>query len=314
MEDRDGVAGQTVVVVDDTPDNLRLLAGMLSEDGCDVRPARDGETALKHAARFVPDLILLDIMMPGLDGFEVCRRLKANPRTRDIPVIFLTALDDLDMKVKAFSLGGVDYVTKPFYQEEVIARVRTHLTIRRLQKELERQNRELEKLVNVDGLTQISNRFYFDEYIRQEWLKSARERAEISLVFLDIDYFKDYNDHYGHQEGDECLRQLARIFSKCARRPADLVARYGGEEFVVLLPHTDLKGAEHVAGNIRRALRESVIPHPKSKVKPYVTCSMGIACMIPAHDVSVDKFVSMADEALYLAKDRGRDQIAVREL
>jgi len=300
-----------ILVVDDTHDNLRLLSNILTEQGYLVRPVPQGSRAITAAQSKPPDLILLDIMMPDMDGYAVCKALKADKRTRDVPVIFISALNETFDKVKAFSLGGVDYITKPFQPEEVLARVNTHLTIRQLQQELEERNRELARLVNIDGLTQIANRRYFDTYLNKEWRRSAREQQPLSLIFLDIDYFKPYNDYYGHQAGDECLKQVAQIFNMVARRPADLAARYGGEEFVIFLPNTDEHGAQHLAEEIQENLQQLALPHETSTVSAYVTCSMGIVCTIPNRTFSVEQFVTTADEALYQAKDQGRNQWVV---
>ena len=301
-----------ILVVDDTRDNLRLLTKLLVEHGYYARPVSNGRKAILAIRDQLPDLILLDIMMPDMDGYAVCDVLKADERTRDIPVIFISALNETVDKVKAFSRGAVDFITKPFQEEEVLARVDTHLTIRNLQKELETRNRELARLVNIDGLTQIANRRYFDTYLNQEWRRLAREQQHVSLIFIDIDYFKLYNDYYGHQAGDDCLKQVAHVFAQVARRPADLAARYGGEEFVTLLPNTDEHGAERVAKDIQEILRQLQIPHAQSTVSSSVTCSMGIACTIPNQAVSVDTFVAIADEALYLAKAQGRNQMVVK--
>ncbi len=300
-----------ILVVDDTHDNLRLLQNILAEQGYLVRPVSQGRRAIAAAISKPPDLILLDIMMPGMDGYAVCEALKADERTCDIPIIFISALNETFDKVKAFSLGGVDYITKPFQPEEVLARVNTHVTIRKLQQELEERNRELARLANIDGLTQIANRRYFDTYLQQEWRRLGREQQSVSLIFIDIDHFKLYNDHYGHQAGDDCLKQVARVFERVAQRPADLAARYGGEEFVILLPNTDEHGAEHVAKEIREMLRQLQIPHESSSVSPFVTCSMGIACTIPTQAVSAETLVTIADEAVYTAKAQGRNQCVV---
>lgn len=232
-----------VMIVDDTLPNLRLLSTMLTEKGYKVRGVTNGETALTAVSFAPPDLILLDISMPDMDGYEVCRRLKANEQTKQIPVIFISAMNEVLDKVRAFAIGGVDYITKPYHVEEVLMRVKTHLTLRHLQVELEQANAELRRLVTLDGLTQIANRRRFDEYLTQEWLRSAREQQPLALVFCDIDYFKPYNDTYGHQAGDDCLRQVAQTLETVAHRPADLAARYGGEEFALILPNTPQSGA-----------------------------------------------------------------------
>lgn len=298
-----------ILVVDDTPANLHLLVKLLSEHGYKVRPAPGGKHALAVVQTGQIDLVLLDIMMPEMDGYEVCRQFKAQAATRDIPIIFLSALNDTFDKVKAFELGGVDYITKPFQAEEVLARVHTHLTIRKLQQELEARNRELARLVNIDGLTQIANRRHFDDRLQQEWRRLTRERQPLALLFLDIDFFKAYNDYYGHQTGDDCLKRVAQVFHQSSRRPADVAARYGGEEFVMLLPNTDERGARHVASSIQGALQQLHILHARSSVSSAVTCSIGIACMIPEPAVTMEQFVASADDALYQAKARGRNQI-----
>ncbi len=301
-----------ILVVDDTRDNLRLLSNILTEQGYRVRPVSLGARAVAGVRAKPPDLILLDIMMSDMDGYAVCEALKADERTRDIPVIFISALNETFDKVKAFSTGGVDFITKPFQPEEVLARVKTHLTIRHLQQELEARNRELARLVNIDGLTQIANRRYFDTYLQHEWRRLAREQQYVSLIFIDIDYFKLYNDHYGHQAGDECLKRVAHVFEHVAKRPADLATRYGGEEFIIIMSNTDQHGAQHVAQDIQETLRQLHIPHARSTVSSFVTCSMGIACTIPNQACSTETFVGIADEALYLAKAQGRNQFVLK--
>ena len=321
---------KSILVVDDTPGNVRLLAEILTERGYKVRPALNGVRALETIGKELPDLVLLDIMMPGMDGYEVCRRMKAKESTRDIPVIFLSALDGTFDKVTAFDVGGVDYITKPFHAEEVLARVRTHLMIRDMQARLREQNRqlrleieerkkteaalekahhELEKLASQDGLTQLANRRLPDQHLEKEWLRSLREQEPLSIIMCDIDYFKSYNDAYGHQAGDDCLKKIAQRLSCAVKRPADLVARYGGEEFVVVLPNTDLPGAEGMAHLISREIGLLKIPHSHSKVSREVTLSLGVACVVPDRGNSPESLVAAADKALYLAKETGRARI-----
>lgn len=302
-----------ILIVDDIPQNLRLLAKILSKQGYLVRLAPNGKRALAIVEDNIPDLILLDIMMPEMDGYEVCQLLKANEAVCDVPVIFLSALDKIMDKVKAFEMGGVDYITKPLEEKEILARVQTHLTIRNLQKELEARNRELARLVNIDGLTQVASRRYFDSYLEQEWKRLAREKNHLALIMLDLDYFKLYNDYYGHPIGDDCLKQIGQTLMQAIQRPADLAARYGGEEFVMVLPNIDKSGAVHVAKNIQEKLHDLQIPHTKSNVSPYVTCSMGIACMIPNQSLSLAEFITIADKALYTAKEQGRNQFILGE-
>jgi len=305
----------TILIIDDSKTNIGILSAVLESYGFQTITARNGKMGIQRVIFSKPDLILLDIMMPGLNGFETCLRLKSDDRTKNIPIIFMTALADIESKLQAFEAGGVDYITKPFEKAEVLARVKTHLTIRRLQQELEARNRELAALVHIDGLTKIANRRHFDRYINQEWKIMRREKGCMSLIFIDIDNFKLYNDFYGHQAGDECLKQVARLFDQASHRPADLAARYGGEEFVVLLPNTDKSGAEYIATQIQKSLRELEMPHERSTVSSMLTCSMGIAwCMVSDPAFSPELFIGMADEAMYQAKTQGRNKFIVREM
>ena len=302
-----------ILIVDDVPDNLRYLSCLLSQEGYDVRAAINGPTALTIAQSVNPSLILLDILMPQMDGYEVCRQLKLNPKTYEIPVIFLSALDDVANKINAFEIGGVDYVTKPFHTAEVLARVKTHLTLRNLQRDLQQANRELQSLVNVDGLTRVANRRCFDAYLEQEWNRLGREEDSLSLILCDVDFFKSYNDVYGHLAGDDCLCQIATILKQEARFPVDLVARYGGEEFAVILPNTPAEGAINVADKIRQELNRSRIPHSGSPISQYVTASLGVTTMIPKIGQFAHQIVAIADKALYQAKLEGRDRVCVIE-
>jgi diguanylate cyclase (GGDEF)-like protein len=306
----------TLLIVDDTPHNIKLLFEFLNNYGFEILVAEDGKDALEIAQEEQPSLILLDVLMPGMDGFETCRYLKDNSDTHSIPVIFMTALSDTLNKVKAFKLGAVDYITKPFQQEEVLARVNTHLTIRYLQTELETQkealqkaNQELQRLATLDSLTQLANRRRLDEYLQREWRRAYREQIPLSLIFCDIDYFKLYNDGYGHQAGDDCLQQVAEAINHAVNRPSDLAARYGGEEFTVVLPNTPIDGAMRVAHLIQSYLQTLKLIHPNSKVSPYVTLSMGVTSIIPTTTNSLDVLIQIADLALYEAKAQGRNRI-----
>lgn len=303
-----------ILIVDDNPTNLSVLSLGLKQAGYKTRIAIDGESALAQIQEEQPDLILLDVEMPGIDGFETCMALKANPFTQEIPVIFITASVDIDSKVKGLSVGAVDYIIKPFQHEEVLARVRVHLTLRFLQKKvqaqtiaLEQANQEFRRLANVDGLTGIANRRRFDEYFEQEWYRLAREQEYLSLILCDIDYFKNYNDHYGHQAGDDCLKEVAQAIRSTIQRPADLVARYGGEEFAVILPNTPPEGAIYMAESIRSNIKKLKIAHGASKVGLYVTLSLGVGSQIPSHELPSSLLIGTADKALYKAKDEGRD-------
>jgi len=270
-----------------------------------------------------------------MDGFEVCRRLKSDALAKDIPVIFISALNGTFDKVKAFQIGGVDYITKPFQVEEVLARVETHMMLHHIQKqseeqnvrlrheiterkrveaELEKSNQELARLANFDGLTRIANRRYFDRCLENEWSRLVRQKAALSLILCDIDFFKRYNDTYGHQAGDDCLKKVARTIQRAIKRPADLVARYGGEEFVILLPQTDLNGAVKITEDIKRKIRNLQIDHAESDVSPYVSLSMGTCTMRPDQETLSAELVAAADRALYQAKKNGRDRVETIEV
>jgi len=224
-----------LLVVDDQPANIQALYQAFSADH-QVLMATSGEQALKIAMAKQPDLVLLDVMMPGMDGHEVCHRLKAEESTRDIPVIFVTAHDDEASETLGLELGAVDIISKPINPKIVRARVKTQLT-------LKAQSDLLRQWVYIDGLTGVYNRRHFDERLASEWARSVRSGTELGIVLLDVDFFKRYNDQYGHRAGDDCLRRLAACLRDSLKRPADLVARYGGEEFVRLLPETPLAGA-----------------------------------------------------------------------
>jgi len=313
-----------ILVVDDTPHNLQLLLNMLTRKGYEAMGVSDGIKALADMQDKLPDLVLLDINMPNINGFEVCQKLKSGDRTRDIPIIFVSARDEVLDKVQAFSLGGVDYITKPFQIAEVLARVENQLTLRRLQQQLQAQNeqlkqeidhrvvaetllqeanKKLEQLVNLDGLTQLANRRCFDEYLEQEWQRLGREQLPLSLIMCDIDFFKNYNDTYGHVTGDDCLRKVSGVIKQSVRRPADLAARYGGEEFVLVLPNTDIEGAVSIAESIRHQLSDLAIPHEDSPVSQFVTLSLGVTCLTPKIDSNPSVLLTAADYALYRAKE-----------
>ena len=447
---------ENILIVDDLPENIRLLSSLLKNQGYKVDTATDGEMALLMVKAQRPDLILLDIMLPVLDGYEVCRILKSQPETCHIPIVFLSGLDSELDKVKAFKIGGSDYITKPFFLEEVLFRVKTQLEIIRQQRkfqqvlnreivEREAAKRELKKSralltgvlnssldgvaafeairdrnnqivdfrwlianpvaamtvgkttqtlegrrlfvessaghlfdglfelfvqvvetctvlekeyyynsnslklwfhivavklgdgfamtfrdisdrkqieitlkkanlrltyqANIDSLTQIANRRRFDEYIAQEWSRCAREREYLSLILCDVDYFKAYNDSYGHQAGDNCLYEVAQGISRAVKRPADVVFRYGGEEFAVILPYTEGQGAIRVAEAIQQHIKDLQIPHQASEVSSFVSLSLGVSSIIPDTHSAPHTLISTADAALYDSKLKGRNRV-----
>ncbi len=292
---------QKVLVVDDEQVNLQLLISLLSRD-YRVLVAKNGQQALTVVKANKPDLILLDIMMPGMDGYEVCRRIKEERTTRNIPVIFLTARQDVHSEARGFDMGAVDYITKPFHGTTVRARVRTHLG-------LKHKTDLLEKLAFLDGLTEIPNRRSFETVLEREWAAAQRRREAISLVMIDVDRFKQYNDHYGHGAGDDCLRRVAHAVQQTLSRTGDFAARYGGEEFVLVLPGTDRSGAEKMAEQVRLAIEDLKIPHAKSTVDDVVTVSLGVGTMVPSHPGSPpNSLKEAADQMLYQAKEAGRNR------
>ena len=298
-----------ILVVDDVADNLEILKDLLSFHGHHVLTAANGKDALQSAQDARPDLILLDIIMPGMDGYEVCTHLKANEATKDIPVIFVSSLADVQNAVKGFQVGGVDYVIKPFQSAEILARITTHLTTLRLRKQLEEQNIELEHLASTDSLTGLTNRRHFFKIAETEFDVAVRDGIPVSVSLFDIDHYKIVNDTYGHLVGDRVLEYLARlIFSQT--RESDVTARYGGDEFVVLHPSTDRQDAYQIAENIRKKV--DACPYLDNERNIHVTISGGIVDTQVIKNVTrFDEVLAKADQALYSAKRAGRNQVVV---
>ena len=442
-----------ILVVDDTQDNIALLTEILQNKGYQISAARDGERAIKIARHIIPDLILLDIMMPGIDGFETCKRLKSLDSTKAIPVIFISAKTDMSDLVTGFSVGGTDYITKPFHEEEIYARVENQLKIKNLNHQLatsevnmrdllveyQQQSEQLQQIVTLvidgllklnssgeiqdanpaieklfgystqalqsinftrllaepfasqyenlfehnslelehnglelehdfskeksveligkrqdgsefpiefsllkmpasekmylavihditvhknkeeklrdlsylDPLTNLSNRRYFDENFARVWLQGQRTRSQIAFIMIDIDFFKQFNDSYGHQAGDVCLIKIAETLKDNIKRPGDIVARIGGEEFAVILPDTSKEGVIQVAEQLRHNVQALKIPHCDS-IYNVITISLGIAITTPDNECHASSMLhKMADEALYQAKQSGRNQYTV---
>ena len=291
-----------LLVVDDQPINIQVMYQAFAGD-YQVFMATNGEQALHICRSNPPDLVLLDVVMPGLDGFEVCTRLKADDATSHIPIIFVTAHSDAAQETHGLSLGAVDFIPKPINPDVVRARVKTHLTLK-FQSDL------LRKLVFLDGLSGVFNRRYFDQQIGVEWARAARNNLPLSLILLDVDHFKLYNDRYGHQAGDDALRLIAITLKSCLRRPADLVARYGGEEFACILPETSYEDALLIAQDLERKVREKHISHESSDVHPYITISVGLATRdTNTTGGDVQALIGLADELLYQAKHSGRANV-----
>ncbi|PTN37899.1 diguanylate cyclase [Desulfonatronum sp. SC1] len=291
-----------VLVVDDQKTVIHALAQLLRED-YHVLVALSGAKALELASgETIPDLILMDVIMPDMDGYEVCKRLKNDPKTKGIPVIFVTAMGGGESEAKGLDLGAVDYIPKPFNNAVVKARVRTHV-------QLKIRTDMLEKLALVDGLTGIANRRSFDQALEQEWKRAARSGRDISVIMLDIDHFKAYNDNYGHGAGDDCLQRVAKALRSAVYRPSDLIARYGGEEFVALLPETDSHGAARLAETLRLTVANLALPHAYSPIVEHITVSVGHATRRAVQDQSPQDILKAADQALYKAKEAGRNRV-----
>jgi diguanylate cyclase (GGDEF)-like protein len=298
---------QTVLIVDDEPFNIKTLELVLGDEH-ELTFAMNGETALKMAqAEPQPDLILMDIVMPDMDGFEVCARLKQIEKTRNIPIIFLTAKWETSEEAKGLELGAVDYIRKPFSPPIIRARIRNHL-------ELKKNRDLLENLSTLDGLTNIPNRRRFDEIFTLEWRRAARSNHPLSLLFIDIDHFKNYNDHYGHLAGDDCLKAVSRVLQSSLGRTADFVARFGGEEFIILLPDTGEGGCRHLAEAIRVAVENLRIEHLASPLTPHLTVSVGAVTCMKVSGYQQADLLDAADQQLYQAKQEGRNRICFRIL
>lgn len=290
-----------LLLVDDQPLHIQSLYRIFQED-CEVFMATSGEQALEQCRQHQPDLILLDVVMPGMDGLTMCRILKKDKSMADIPILFVTAHSGDDEETEALDAGAVDFISKPINPPVVRARVRTHLT-------LKAQSDILRAMAYVDGLTGLPNRRYFDEEFHNEWRRGQRNGLPLAVMIFDVDFFKLYNDHYGHQEGDLCLKAVARFLCAFPGRGHDRIARYGGEEFVYLLPECDADGARLKAEGIRSGIEALQIPHSESSVSHYVTVSIGFAASIPHANSSPEDLLAQADAALYQAKRAGRNRV-----
>jgi diguanylate cyclase (GGDEF)-like protein len=299
----DMAADGRILVVDDAMENIQILHAAL-QDEHEVLFALDGPRALEIARSQHPDLILLDAVMPGMDGYAVCKALFAAPETSDIPVIFVTALKSPEDETRALGAGAADFISKPVNAAVVRARVRTQLTVKR-------QRDALRALILTDALTGVANRRAFDERLDMEWRRCGRAQLPVSLLMVDIDHFKLYNDHYGHPAGDATLVEVAGAMRRAAGRSQDLVARYGGEEFAILLPQLDGQGAVGVGRRLMQELEMLDLPHAASPTSQRLTVSIGISSMVPGeHSLPAD-LVQGADALLYQAKAGGRNQYRV---
>lgn len=298
-----------ILVVDDVEDNLEIVGSLLTFDGYNVQTALSGAEALERVQANRPDLILLDILMPGMSGFEVCDRLKAEENTKDIPIVFFSSMADIESKVKGFKIGAVDYINKPFQHAEILVRVNTHVTIGRMRRRLEEQNTELQRLANTDYLTDLYNRRHFFGLADKEFTESIQNERPTSVTMIDLDHFKRVNDTYGHLIGSQVLIHIAHIIRDYCREE-DMAARYGGEEFAIWHPNIEKQVAFQVVEGIRKKVEAT--PFVLNSDEISVTLSAGIVDTQGRHTCPrVDALLDLADKALYRAKDAGRNQVVV---
>lgn len=322
-----------ILIVDDDKDIRLLLATYLKKDGYEqIFFAENAKSAYKYLGignfdkKKEIDLIILDIVLGNENGIEICSNIKEKEEYQDIPIIMITAKKEKDYLKNAFAAGAHDYIEKPINKIEFLARIKAALRLReemkkrkkrekellKTSKKLKKANKKLEKMASMDGLTGLANRRLFDEVMEREMRRAKRKNNNISLIMADIDNFKAYNDNYGHQAGDECLKKVAKVIESSANRPADLAARYGGEEFAVILPDTENEGAIKVAEKIRKNLISLKIEHEKSDVADFVTLSLGVNSSKITEEVDenkIEEFIERADKALYEAKENGRNMV-----
>ncbi len=316
-----------ILIVDDRPESLFVLENILKELNLNIVKATSGNQALSLMLEYDFALVLLDVKMPEIDGFETAKLMRENEKTRNTPIIFVTAIDKNKRGIfKGYEIGAVDYLFKPIEPLILKSKVSVFVELYRQKEKLKKQteilkekvdelmrlrelNSRLEHLSSIDVLTGISNRRSFEENIKAEWKRAIRSKTTISLIMIDIDHFKEYNDYYGHQAGDKCLEKVAKAIVASIQRPADLVARYGGEEFVAVLPESDRDGAVFIAEKIRNKVESLKIRHEHSSVSSYVTVSLGTATMLPQTQDSVEELIYLADRALFRAKYNGRNNV-----
>ncbi|WP_224093028.1 PleD family two-component system response regulator [Nostoc sp. MS1] len=322
-----------ILVADDDKIIRMLLREAMEREGYRVVEVTDGKQCLDAYETVKPDIVLLDAMMPVMDGFICCKELLQIARNNLIsalanldndaelgstmisrlwertPIIMITSLNDAESVDRAFEAGATDYITKPIHWPVLRQRLRRLLQQAQVYKQLEAANLALQHLANVDGLTGLANRRRFDNYLNTQWINLVQEGAPLSLILCDIDFFKFYNDQYGHPAGDICLQRVGAVLSYKVQKHRDLVARYGGEEFAVIMPYTHADGATYVAKNIQYSVRNLQIPHRKSIISDHITLSMGVATVIPTWESSPSELIATADKALYQAKEAGRNRI-----
>jgi len=318
-------AAMVLLVDDQAMIGEAVRRGLANEENIDFHFCADPHQAIAQAVQIKPTVILQDLVMPGLDGLTLVREYRNNPLTRDIPIIVLSTKEDPLIKSAAFAAGANDYLVKLPDNIELVARIRYHSrsymtllqrdeayrALRVSQQQLLDTNLVLQRLMNSDGLTGLSNRRHFDEYLELEWRRAIREQSQLSLMMIDVDYFKAFNDNFGHLEGDEALRQVAKAIRASCARPSDLPARYGGEEFALVLPNTSPGGARLLAEKLRLSVAGMNIPHIAPAPGSSLTVSIGVATVIPPVGSNSRQLIQEADKGLYAAKNNGRNQVSV---
>jgi len=322
-----------ILIVDDSEDMRESLQRLLQAVGYPetytAGSAREAFRMLGMNQETVPgmkiDVILMDVVMPQIDGLTACRQIKAQSRLRDIPILVVTGQSEERHLEEAFAAGATDYLVKPIRMVELLARLRSALMLKQeldgrkareqelltVTRQLQEANEALHRLSALDALTGLANRRHFNEFLLQEWHRAQREASPLSLVMIDVDSFKAYNDHYGHRRGDDCLRQVGASLRSVVKRPGDLAARYGGEEFALILPQTGITGAGSVAETLRRKVETLQIEHSRAALHKRVTLSLGVASLIPERQSGPDILIECADQALYRAKRAGRNRVEV---
>lgn len=289
-----------ILVVDDQPIQIQLIYQILAND-YQVFMATSGQKALEFCRNTPPDLILLDAQMPDMDGLETCRRLKKQETLFDIPVIFILSAEQQEEEQHCWQVGGSDFILQPINHATLKNRIKAQLT-------LKAQNRYLKQLAFIDGLTSLWNRRFADDYLQRQLSLVQRQELSLGLMMIDIDFFKQYNDHFGHLKGDDCLKLVSQTLLTCLKRPSDILARFGGEEFICVLPGIKLNDVAAIAQSMVHALMEAALPHPMSSYR-YVTISIGIASTETTNALDADALIAAADHALYQAKAQGRCKV-----
>ena len=290
-----------ILLVDDEPINISVLAEFLAKD-YRILFAKSGREALQVVYEKKPDLVLLDIDLPDMSGYDVCREIKENQNLQNTPIVFSTSKNSEEDEIGGLNMGASDYVTKPYKLALIKARVRNQIR-------LKKKTDLLEQLANLDGLTELPNRRYFDEHFEHEWRRALRRQIPISIALVDVDHFKGYNDKYGHTSGDDCLRSVASTLTTRVNRGGEFVARYGGEEFIFVWPDVDLDVSTRAAELARISVENLTMENSSSQCSQFVTVSIGVASTIPTRESLKTDLIEIADEQLYKAKELGRNRV-----